>query len=209
MASRVVVTEPAQAELDRGGNVWSPVAFALSFLVLCGLIYPFVTTRVGGLLFPRQAGGSLIEQGGTVVGSELVGQPFAGAGYFIGRPSAAGDGYDPLSLSGSNWAASNPDLRARAEASSAEIAQREGVTPDEIPADLVAASGSGVDPHISPAAAALQVARVATARGLEPEQVQGLVAEHTQRGPLGLGQPGVNVLTLNLALDAAGAARAD
>ena len=209
MASRVVVAEMAQTELDRGGNVWRPLAFALFFLILCGVVYPFVTTRVGGLLFPRQAEGSLLEQGGTVVGSELVGQPFAGAGYFIGRPSAAGDGYDPLSLSGSNQGVSNPDLRARAEASSAEIAQREGVSPEEIPADLIAASGSGVDPHISPAAARLQVARVAEARGLEPQQVESLIAEHTQRGPLGLGQPGVNVLTLNLALDAAGAARAD
>lgn len=209
MASRVVVAETAQTDLDRGGNVWSPLAFALFFLVLCGLVYPFVTTRVGGLLFPRQAEGSLLERGGTVVGSELVGQPFAGEHYFVGRPSAAGDGYDPTSLSGSNWAASNPDLRARAEASSAEIAEREGVTPDEIPADLIAASGSGADPHISPAAARLQVARVAEARGLTAEQVQALVAEHTQRGPLGLGQPGVNVLTLNLALDGVRAARAD
>ena len=208
MASRVV-TETAQPELDRGGSVSSPIRFALFFLVLCGLVYPFVTTRVGGLLFPRQAEGSLIEQNGTVVGSELVGQPFSGQGYFIGRPSAAGDGYDPLSLSGSNWAASNPDLRARAETSSAEIAEREGVTTEEIPADLVAASGSGVDPHVSVAAARLQVARVAAARGLTPEQVQALVTEHTQRGPFGLGQPGVNVLTLNLVLDAARAARAD
>ena len=117
MASRVVVAEMAQTELDRGGNVWRPLAFALFFLILCGVVYPFVTTRVGGLLFPRQAEGSLLEQGGTVVGSELVGQPFAGAGYFIGRPSAAGDGYDPTSLSGSNQGVSNPDLRARAEAS--------------------------------------------------------------------------------------------
>ena len=208
MASRVTVGE-TRPELDRGGSVSTPIRFALFFLVLCGVVYPFVTTRVGGLLFPRQAEGSLIEQGGTVVGSELVGQPFSGEGYFIGRPSAAGDGYDPRSLSGSNWAASNPDLRARAEASSAEIAEREGVTPDEIPADLVAASGSGVDPHISPAAARLQVARVAAARGLTAGQVQALVTEHTQRGPLGLGQPGVNVLTLNMALDAARAARAD
>lgn len=209
MASRVVVAEPNQTDLDRGGNVWSPLAFALFFLVLCGLVYPFVTTRVGGLLFAWQAQGSLLERGGIVVGSELVGQPFTGAGYFIGRPSAAGDGYDPLSLSGSNWAVSNPDLRARAEASSAEIAEREGVSPDEIPADLIAASGSGVDPHISPAAARLQVARVAEARGLTAQQLESLITEHTQRGPLGLGQPGVNVLTLNLALDAAGAVRAD
>lgn len=208
MSSRIVVTE-TQTDLDRGGSVWIPIRFALFFLVLCGLVYPFVTTRVGGLLFPQQAEGSLIEQGGTVVGSELVGQPFSGASYFIGRPSAAGNGYDPTSLSGSNWAASSPNLRARAEASATEIAQREGVSSKQIPADLIAASGSGVDPHISLAAARLQVARVAEARGLEPKQVQDLVAEHTQRGPLGLGQPGVNVLTLNLALNAAQPAQAD
>ena len=101
---------------------------------------------------------------------------------------------------------SNPDLRARAEASSADIARREGVSPEQIPADLLAASGSGVDPHVSPAAAGLQVARVAEAKGLEPEQVQALPSTHSG---VGLGRPGVNVLTLNLALDAAQAARAD
>ena len=119
----------------------------------------------------------------------------------MGRPSAAGDGYNPTSVSGSNLAVSNPSLRERATATSAEIAAREGVTPEQIPADLIAASGSGVDPHISPEAAALQVSRVAEARGLTVEQVQTLVAEHTERNALGLGMPAVNVLGLNLALD--------
>ncbi len=185
-----------------GGSFTTWLRFALFFLILCGLIYPFVTTRVGGWLFPRQAEGSLIERDGVVVGSQIVGQPFSGDGYFIGRPSAAGDGYDPTGLSGSNWGASSPDLRARAEASSAEIAQREGVAPEQIPVDLIAASGSGVDPHISPASARLQLARVAQTRGLDAARVAGLIAESTERNPLGLGQPGVNVLKLNLALDA-------
>lgn len=189
--------------LDRSGGGFSTwLRFALLFLILCGLVYPVVTTRMGGVLFPRQAGGSLLERDGVVVGSELVGQAFSGEGYFIGRPSAAGDGYDPTSLSGSNWAASNPDLRSRVEASSAEIAARESVAPSEIPVDLIAASGSGVDPHISPAAARLQVSRVAEARGLGAAQVQQLIDDNTERSPIGLCQPGVNVLTLNLALDA-------
>ncbi len=189
--------------LDRSGGGFSTwLRFALLFLILCGLVYPSVTTRLGGALFPRQAQGSLLERDGVVVGSELVGQAFSGEGYFIGRPSAAGDGYDPTSLSGSNWAASNPDLRARAEASSAEIAAQENVDPSEIPVDLIAASGSGVDPHISPAAARLQVLRVAETRGLGAAQVQQLIDENTERSPISLGQTGVNVLTLNLALDA-------
>ena len=186
--------------LDSTGGtpaIW--LRFTLVFLIVAGLIYPFVTTLLAGVLFPRQAQGSLIEQGGTVVGSSLVGQQFAGDQYFVGRPSAAD--YDPTGVSGSNLAASNPALRSRAEATSQEIAAREGVEPATIPVDLVAASGSGIDPHISPEAAALQVARVAQTRGLGEAQVSQLVAEHTERGPLGLGQPGVNVLELNLALD--------
>lgn len=193
---------PAAALDSTGGGFTTWLRFALLFLLLCGVVYPVATTRLGSALFPDQARGSLIEQGGVIVGSELVGQPFSGESYFIGRPSAAGDGYDPTSLSGSNWAVSNPDLRARAQASSAEIAQREGVTPAQIPLDLIAASGSGVDPHISPAAARLQLARVAEARGLDPARVLELIAESTERNPLGLGGTGVNVLKLNLALGA-------
>ncbi len=193
-----------QAEtLDRSGGGFSTwLRFALLFLFLCGIVYPVATTRLGGLLFPRQAQGSLLERDGVVVGSELVGQAFSGDRYFIGRPSAAGGGYDPTSLSGSNWAVSNPDLRARAQASSAEITARENVDPSQIPVDLIAASGSGVDPHISPVAARLQASRVAQARGLGAAQVRQLIDENTERSPIGLGQPSVNVLTLNLALDA-------
>ena len=167
------------------------------FLALCGLVYPILTTLLAGALFPRQANGSLIVQDGKVVGSELVGQTFSGDRYFIGRPSAAG--YDPRAAAGSNLAVSNPALRERVRQDAQAIARREGVRPEQIPPDLLAASGSGLDPHISPEAARLQVARVAQARGLSPQVVQQMVEEHTERGFLG--RPRVNVLRLNLALD--------
>ncbi|THF71693.1 potassium-transporting ATPase subunit KdpC [Deinococcus sp. Arct2-2] len=177
--------------------------FSLFWLVACGLAYPVVTTFTAGTLFPAQANGSLITRGGAVVGSGLVAQTFTGDQYFIGRPSAAGAGNDPTNASGSNLAPSNPALRERVAATSAEIAAREGVPASQIPADLVTASGGGLDPHISLAGAAIQVARVARVRGLSANRVRELIAANTQSGVLGLGQPGVNVLRLNLALDAA------
>lgn len=177
--------------------------FALAWLVLGGLLYPAVTTLFAGALFPRQANGSLIERSGRVVGSALVGQPFSGERYFIGRPSAAGAGYDPVNASGSNLAVSNPALRERAQATAREIAAREGVALGAIPGDLLTASGSGLDPHISPAGAELQVPRIARVRGLSEARVRELVAGATERGALGLGQSAVNVLRLNLALDGA------
>lgn len=174
--------------------------FSLVMLGLCGIAYSGATTAVGGLLFPEQAKGSLIERDGEAVGSTLVGQPFIAANYFHGRPSAAG--YDPTATGGSNLAPSNPELRARLSADSEKIQQREDVKAEQIPVDLLAASGAGLDPHISPAAAELQVARVARARGLSEARVAGLVASHTEGKQLGLfGQPRVNVLLLNLALD--------
>jgi potassium-transporting ATPase KdpC subunit len=202
MTSTAKQTLSEDTTLDTtGGNVLTWLRFTLLFLILCGLIYPVVTTFIAGALFPRQANGSLIERNGVIVGSSLVGQSFQSSQYFMGRPSAAGDGYNPVSVSGSNWAASNPSLRERAAATSAEIAEREGVNPEQIPGDLIAASGSGIDPHISPEAAALQVSRIAEARGLTVEQVQMLVTVYTERNSLGLGMPAVNVLELNLALD--------
>ncbi|WP_019010913.1 potassium-transporting ATPase subunit KdpC [Deinococcus aquatilis] len=183
-----------------GPGSW--LRFSLFWLVACGLAYPVVTTLTAGALFPAQANGSLITRGGQVVGSALIGQTFTGDRYFIGRPSAAGAGYDPVNASGSNLAPSNPALRERVAATSAEIAAREGVPASRIPADLVTASGGGLDPHISPAGAAVQVARIARVRGLPEERVRELIAANTQAGVLGLGQPGVNVLRLNLALDA-------
>lgn len=173
---------------------------ALVLTVLCGGLYPLFTVSVGAILFPHQSTGSLIKRDGKVIGSALVGQPFSAPGYFQGRPSAAG--YDPFGVSGSNQAPSNPDLRARAETTSKAIAKDDGVATDKIPVDLVAASGSGIDPHISPEAADIQIDRVAAARGLPRAAVAALAAAHVERPVLGvLGQPRVNVLQLNLALD--------
>lgn len=196
--------EILDSNLDSGGG--TPVTwllFTIFFVILTGLIYPAVTTIFAAKIFPSQANGSLIEQNGKVIGSSLVGQTFSGNQYFIGRPSSAGAGYDPTSLSGSNMAVSNPALLERAKTTSAQIAAREGVQPTEIPVDLIAASGSGIDPHISPEAANLQLARVAKARGLSQDQVQELVNQFTQTPTFGLlGQARVNVLEINLALDA-------
>ncbi|MCU0988272.1 MAG: potassium-transporting ATPase subunit KdpC [Xanthomonadales bacterium] len=185
----------------QAGASWSrALRGALVLMLLCGVLYPLFTAWVGATLFPYQSTGSLIERDGKVIGSALVGQPFSAPGYFHGRPSAAG--YDPFGASGSNWAPSNPDLRRRAEASSEAIARQHGITPDRIPVDLVAASGSGIDPHISPAAARLQIDRVAAARDLPRDSVAALLDAHVQTPVLGvLGQPRVNVLQLNLALD--------
>lgn len=177
--------------------VW--LRFALLFLGLCGLLYPWGVTALIGLLFPFQAGGSLLNHNGQTVGSALVGQPFSGERFFVGRPSAAGSGYDPQAASGSNLAVSNPALRQRAQQQAAVHAQREGIATTSIPSEWLTASGSGLDPHLSPAAIALQVPRVARARGLSEKQVQQLVEQNTQRGFLG--NPRVNVLMLNLALE--------
>ncbi len=187
----------------RGGSFGTWIVFTVLTFVLGGLLYPAVTTLVAGAVFPAQANGSLITSGGKVVGSALVGQPFSGDRYFIPRISAAGNGYDPTAASGSNLAGSNPALRARVQADSAAIAKREGVQPSQIPADLVTASGSGLDPHISPQGAAIQVARVARTRGLSTAQVQAAVAAATESAGL-IGQARVNVLKLNLALDGQG-----
>lgn len=189
-----------RSERDTG---WiTAVRAALMLILVCGGMYPLGLTVLGGMLFPHQASGSLVVRNGTVVGSELVGQSFAATRYFHGRPSAAN--YDPLNAAASNWAVSNPDLRRRAEATAAEIANSNGVEAGQIPVDLIAASGSGLDPHISPASARLQIARVAAARSRDVEAISKLVEAHVELPVLGvLGQPRVNVLALNLALDAA------
>ena len=173
----------------------------LVFLALCGLVYTGIATFLGGLLFPHQATGSLIERDGQTLGSSLVGQPFESTQYFYGRPSAAD--YDPTATGGSNLAPSNPELRERARGDSERIQTKEGINADAIAVDLIAASGAGLDPHISPAAAELQVPRVAEARGIPVETVREVIQQHTQGPQWGLfGQPRVNVLELNLALDA-------
>lgn len=188
-------------KLDNGGGgAWPALAGSALLVVVCGLVYPTVATLLGGWLFPHQASGSLIERDGRVVGSSLVAQPFADARYFQPRPSAAS--FDPKALSGSNLASSNPALRERMAADSAALATKLGVPAQSLPVDLITASGSGIDPHVSPAGAQVQVQRVAQARGLPAEEVTALVHSHTARRTFGvLGEPRVNVLELNLALD--------
>ncbi|KIC58033.1 potassium-transporting ATPase subunit KdpC [Microbacterium hominis] len=179
--------------------------------VVLGLGYTAVITGVGQVVLPAQANGSLVrDAGGQVVGSALIGQSFTDADgaalpqYFQSRPSAAGTGYDGAASSGSNLGPENSDLVTAIGERQAAIAAADGVAVGEIPADAVTASGSGLDPHISPAYAKLQVARVAAARGLDPAVVSALVDQHTSSRDLGfLGEPCVDVLELNIALDAA------
>ena len=175
------------------------------FTVICGLAYPLVVTAIAQVGWQDTANGSLIERDGVVVGSELIGQPFSSPQYFHPRPSAAGDGYDGAASSGSNLGPTNPDhLAIVAE----RVGYRDlnGLGADVlVPVDAVTASGSGLDPHISVRNAELQAPRVAAERGLDVDDVLALVAEHTTERPLGiLGDPGVNVLELNLALDDVG-----
>ncbi|MDN5782012.1 MAG: potassium-transporting ATPase subunit KdpC [Luteimonas sp.] len=183
------------------GSLRPALGLALVVLLVTGLLYSLAGTGLGRLLFPRQATGSIVERDGVAVGSALVAQPFDDARYFQPRPSAAN--YDPMAAAGSNQARSNPALRERIEAATAEVAARDGITAADVPAELVTQSGSGLDPDLSPAGVRVQVARVAAARRLSPDVVAGLVAEHTQARQFGLlGEPRVNVLALNLALDA-------
>jgi K+-transporting ATPase ATPase C chain len=185
---------------DRGGGPLDWLVFATLSSLVCGLLYPAIATLTAGTAFRHQATGSLVERDGVVVGSELVAQPFASDRYVHPRPSAAN--YDMMALAGSNQSVANPGLRAAIAARSATIAAREGVAAELIPVDLVSASGSGIDPHLSPEAARIQAPRVAGARGLTVAQVESVIAAHTQAPTLGLlGQRRVNVLALNLALD--------
>lgn len=172
------------------------LALTLLFALLLGLAYPLAMTGAGRLLFPAQANGSLVQDaGGTVRGSMLIGQAFAGPGYFHARPSAAGSGYDALASSGSNLGSTSAKLIDRVKA--AQASEGAGAPPD-----LLLASGSGLDPHISPAAAAFQAERVARARRLPVAEVQALIARVTEGRQAGvLGEPRVHVLALNLALD--------
>jgi len=176
------------------------VAYTLVTTIIFGLIYPLVVTGLSQLLFPAQANGSLIVKNGQVVGSRLIGQAFTADKYFHSRPSAAGSGYDPLSSGGSNLGPTNQALVTRVAQDVAKWQQENPGTP--IPADLVTASGSGLDPDISPASAEFQVARVAKTRGITADQVRKVVAKHTQGRQWGIfGEARVNVLELNLDLD--------
>ncbi|MFT4262907.1 MAG: potassium-transporting ATPase subunit KdpC [Nocardioides sp.] len=188
---------------------WAALRFLIVATVLCGLAYPLVVTGVGQLAFRPAANGSLIEDDGRIVGSSLIGQSFTDADgnalpeYFQSRPSAAGDGYDPLASSASNLSVANPDFLKAVSDRRAAVAELDGVAPADVPKDAVLASGSGLDPHISPEYADEQIARVARARGLSVATVTKLVEEHTQGRSLGfVGEPRVNVLELNDALDA-------
>lgn len=186
-------------------SVLRPAASLLAlFTALTGVAYPLAVTASAQLAFPAQANGSLIEANGRVVGSRLIGQPFEDVRYFWGRPSATGPGpYNASASTGSNLGPSNPALAAAVrERVFALRAAHPDQASTEVPVDLVTASGSGLDPHISPASALYQARRVAQARGLAPERVRSLVLEYTEGRWLGvLGEPRVNVVLLNMALD--------
>ena len=183
---------------------------ALTLFILLGVvlggIYPAIVTGLAQAFFPHQANGSMIERGGVAVGSELIGQNFSGPGYFWGRPSAAGTfPNNGMASGGSNLGPTNPALKQAAEERANALREAGGGSQRAIPIDLLTASGSGLDPHISPAAADYQVVRVAQARGLDVEQVRGLVRANTEAPQWGgLGEARVNVLKLNLALDEVG-----
>ena len=174
--------------------------------VITGIAYPLAVWGIAQTIFPAQAGGSLVVAGNKVVGSSLIGHNFSSPRYFQSRPSAAGDkGYDAANSSGSNLGPTNKALIEAVKTRLKNFIESNPATnPREVPVDIVTASGSGLDPEISPAAADLQVARVAHARGMSEDQVRQLIAENTRPRSAGIfGEPGVNVLLLNLALDRA------
>lgn len=176
------------------------VGTSVVVLGLFGALYCGAAVGIGQLVFPAQSNGSVIEQHGLIVGSSLVAQPFSGVQYFNPRPSAAA--YNPMSMSGSNQALTNPDLQKRVAEARQQVAAEDAVNAAQVPSDIITQSGSGMDPDISPAAAALQVKRVAAQRGISDGQVEQLVQQHTTAKQFGvLGEPRVNVLQLNLALD--------
>lgn len=192
-----------------GRTIWVAVRATAVFTVVLGIGYTAALTGVGQFALPAQANGSLAYNNNEVVGSHLIGQPFADeegtalAEFFQPRPSAAGDGYDGGASAGSNYGPENADLIALIGERRAAVAEANNVSEEEVPADAVTASSSGLDPHISPEYANLQVERVADARGLSTDEVRDLVSQHTAEPALGyLGERTVNVLDLNLALEA-------
>jgi K+-transporting ATPase ATPase C chain len=183
-------------------NLRIAILMTLVTTVVFGLLYPLAVTGLGQLFFPAQANGGLIVKDGQVVGSQLIGQPFSSPAYFHSRPSGAGNGYDATSSGSPNLGPTNRQLIDRIKS---DVEKLHAENPSaEIPVDLVTSSGSGLDPHISPAAAEFQVPRIARERGMSEADVRALVAQHTLGRQFGvLGEPRVNVLELNLALDAA------
>jgi K+-transporting ATPase ATPase C chain len=181
-------------------NLITAVLYTLVTTVIFGLVYPYAVTGVAQLLFKDKANGQLIEQNGQLVGSRILGQPFTAADYFHSRPSAAGNGYDAANSSGSNYAPTNKKLIDRV---AGDVAALQLDHPGaDVPVDLVTASGSGLDPDITPDAAEFQVARIVQQRHLSEGAVRNLIAKHTQGRQFGfLGEPRVNVLELNLDLD--------
>lgn len=187
-------------------NLTIAIRMTIATTILLGLIYPLVVTGIAQLAFPFQANGELIHRNGVVVGSELIGQSFSGPGYFESRPSNAGNGYDATNSNGSQLGPTNRKLIDTVEERVAVARNRnpnsQAPQVPQVPVDLVTASASGLDPDITPAAAQFQIARVARQRGLTEPAVQSLVQKYTQQRQWGfLGEPRVNVLELNLALD--------
>jgi potassium-transporting ATPase KdpC subunit len=183
-------------------QLWPALRINIFLTILLGIGYPLAITGISQVLFPHKANGSLITKNGQVIGSQLLGQSFAKPEYFQPRPSAAGNGYDPTASGGSNYGPTNQKLIDRVKASVDQFHKDNPDFKGPIPADLLTVSGSGLDPDISPASAAAEVPRVAKARGITEDQLNQLVAAHTQGPELGiLGEPRVNVLELNLALD--------
>ena len=181
-------------------QIYPAIAMTVVLTVLLGVIYPFVVTGLAQVIFPRQAAGSLIEREGKVIGSSLIGQPFTGPGYFHSRPSAAGTGYDGTASGGTNLGPTSQKLMDDVKTAAESLREENPGSP--IPIDMVTASASGLDPHITPAAAEFQVPRIVKERGMNADQVRGLVREYTEGRQFGLlGEPRVNVLELNLALD--------
>lgn len=181
-------------------NLITAVLMTVATTILLGIIYPLAVTGLAQLMFPRQANGQLLHKDGKIVGSSIIGQGFSGAGYFHSRPSSAGNGYDAANSNGSQFGPTNQKLIDRVKG---DVASAQAENPDTpVPIDLVTSSASGLDPHITPAAAEFQLPRVAKERGITADRLRALVAKYTEGRQLGfLGEARVNVLELNLDLD--------